>query len=410
MDRLQNRLPRILLGFFLAAETLLCASQGPGQNLVLNDLWTRDQVLGELPAREALAEKGFSFDIAYIGEVFGNAHGGIQTRDSVRWRDDWSLFAELDTETAGWWEGGQFFLHLQSQSGDSITEEFVGDFQVLSNIDADDFSQVSEFWYKHWSPSGLASLKLGKLEGNADFAFVDFGVEFINSSAGFAPTIPLTTYPDQDWGVVADLNPVDWFSLTAGVYQGDPDGGRSVGATLRNLDSPMYMIQPALHYNLRGQEGSFRFGWWLNETPGEDFRGESYDDQSGWYLTLDQWIYKENPDDDEDEQGIGLFAQYGSSDERKWEAHRFIGGGIIGTGLAPGRDDDKVGVYCGHVELSEEPGAGFEEDSETVVEVFYKYQVTPYCSIKPDLQYIRNPGGTDNPNALALGMRLELTF
>ncbi|MBW1888858.1 MAG: carbohydrate porin [Deltaproteobacteria bacterium] len=93
-----------------------------------------------------------------------------------------------------------FFLHLQEQHGQGITNEHVGDFQVLSNIDDDDFKQISEFWYKHTLLDDRLWIKLGKMEANADFAFVDNGTEFINSSPGFSPTIPLVTYPNQDWG------------------------------------------------------------------------------------------------------------------------------------------------------------------------------------------------------------------
>ena len=302
----RRRFPYVPIAlFFLFAAPVF------GHGVSLNDFWTNDLLLGDLPHRQSLEESGFGFEVLYTGEVFSNLRGGLNTHDAVEWRDDWSLFLEFDTESAGWWEGGLFLLHLQSQSGNGITDRHVGDFQVLSNIDADDYSQVSEFWYQHISPGGGAWVKFGKMEANTDFAYVDFGCEFINSSAGFAPTIPLTTYPDQDWGVTVGLEPLEWFSVNLGVYQGEPDGGRALGTTLDELENPMYMVEPSLHYSCCGLDGAMRFGWWHNETPGEEFDGDLFDDMSGWYLTLDQWFCKENPSDEEDDQGIGFFAQYG---------------------------------------------------------------------------------------------------
>ncbi|MCA9411608.1 MAG: carbohydrate porin [Candidatus Omnitrophica bacterium] len=354
------------------------------------------------------SDEPFGWEFVYTGEVFGNVRGGLNTHDAVAYRDDFSLYLNLDTEAMGWWEGGEFFGHLQAESGNGITERDVGDFQVLSNIDADDFSQVSEIWYRHEFEN--AWIKFGKLEANVDFAFVDFGCEFINSSPGVVPTVPLTTYPDPDWGVVIGLEPTDWFTVVSGVYQGDPDGGRSIGSTLRNLENPMYMIEPALSYDLCGLEGVLRLGLWKNETPGTRFDGGSYDDREGWYLTWDQWLYRENPSDVGCGQGIGMFAQYGHSNEQEMEAHEYWGLGVVGTGLCPTRDNDSLGVWVGHVDLSDAPGAGFEADGETALEVFYKAQINDRLSIKPDLQYIVNPGGTDNKSALALGIRCEFVY
>lgn len=227
------------------------------------ELGEREFLLGDWGGlRTRLSERGYDFEAAYTAEYLWNLHGGARTGSD--YRADLSLSLSIDTGKAGWWEDGSFFVHLQGQHGNGITEKFVQDFQVLSNIDADDFFQVSELWYQHAFFDGQLTLKLGKLEGNADFAFVEYGGVFSNSSAGFSPTIPLVTYPDQDWGFVLGLAPVPWFSMNAGVYQGRPDGDRSLGNTLDNLYGPMIMIEPAFHYTLGERPGSLRLGGWWN--------------------------------------------------------------------------------------------------------------------------------------------------
>ena len=47
--------------------------------------------------------------------------------------------------------------------------------------------------------------------------------------------------------------------------------------------------------------------------------------------------------------------------------------------------------------------------SETAIEAFYKYQLTEFMSVKPDLQYIVNPGGAGR-DAIVAGVRLEISF
>ena len=50
-------------------------------------------------------------------------------------------------------------------------------------------------------------------------------------------------------------------------------------------------------------------------------------------------------------------------------------------------------------------------DRETVYELYYAYQVTPWCVITPDLQFVTNPGGdNDGRDAFVGGLRLRVSF
>ncbi|MBI1390393.1 MAG: hypothetical protein GC154_18300 [bacterium] len=385
-----------------------------------SDFWRelvrRDALVGESSLfnnmKTSLEDHGLYYELLYTGEVFYNASGGIQDGRG-RYRGDISLFLELNTEEAGWWDGGTFFLQLQHQHGQGITEDFVGDFEVLSNIDADNFTQLSEFWYRHDFMDGRLWMLFGKMEANAYFAYTDFGGEFLHSSPGFSPTIPLTTYPDQDWGFVLGIEPTKAFSINVGVYQAPPDGGRSIGNLLDELGGPMLMAEPAYHYSLNGNPGHLRLGAWWN---GVDFdrldaspaRSAPYDDSYGFYATWDQTLWRENPEDDNDEQGVGVFAQYGWAPPTRSEARQYYGFGVQWTGAIPDRDDDILGAGVFHVDFSDY--AGFAVSSETPIEVFYKFQWLGWMSLKPDLQYIMNPGGAGAPDALVFGLRWELSF
>lgn len=370
----------------------------------------REHLLGDFgKVRPFLEHHGITLDIVYTGEVFGNTRGGINTSDSDEYRGDVSLFVELDTQKAGWWKNGSFFLHFQEQHGHGITNEHVGDFQILSNIDEDDFNQISEFWYKHTFLEDRLWIKLGKMEANADFAFVDNGIEFINSSAGSSPTIPLATYPNQDWGVVVGVNPYDWFYLNVGLYQGDPDGGRSIGNTLDTLRGPMIIAEPNFLYRIGDYSGRLGIGAWWNGIEVEEFDDPgSSQEPYGLYVTWDQDFWKERPENPLDRQGIGLFGQYGYTSGEFSEVEQYIGGGFTWRGTIPARNNDILGLGIFHVVFSND--ADFEDDGETSIELFYKAQVTPWLSIKPDVQYIINPGGDGKDDAFAMGIRWEIVF
>lgn len=358
---------------------------------------------------DALEDNGLSYEFIYTGEVFCNVRGGLNTSGTTEYRGDISLFLKLDTAAAGWWENGLFFVHFQHQHGRGITGEHVADFQVLSNMDADDFTQLSEFWYEHWFLDERLRAKAGKMEANADFAFVDFGGEFINSSPGFSPTISLVTYPDQDWGIVVGAYPLDWISMNVGVYQGRPDGGRSLSNTTDSLYGPLVITESAFHYTVAGLSGDIRFGGWWNgdrfDTIQTNATREDYTESYGAYLTWDQAVWNEP---DTSDQGIGIFAQYGWSSPDRSEAHQYFGGGVQWTGALSTRDGDIADLGIFHVDFTN--SAGFLDSGETVYELFYKAQIVGWMAVKPNVQYIASPGGAGLDDALALGVRWELVF
>ena len=74
---------------------------------------------------------------------------------------------------------------------------------------------------------------------------------------------------------------------------------------------------------------------------------------------------------------------------------------MLYRGLLPSRDWDIVGLGVAEARLNE---AG--DETETVVETFYKLQLTEEFSIQPDLQFIASPSGI-YPDSLVCGLRIR---
>ena len=108
-------------------------------------------------------------------------------------------------------------------------------------------------------------------------------------------------------------------------------------------------------------------------------------------------------------QGLGLFGQFGWAPLDRNEIAKYYGGGLVYTGLLPGRDEDVSGVGVAHARLSSRMKEIDGRTHETAIEWFYKVRLTKYLMVQPDLQYILNPGG-DGRNALAGGLRFEIRF
>jgi len=381
-----------------------------------SDFFTCDHFSNNLfGIHDRLAENyGLSFEIVYLQDFFWNTHGGINTHDSGEYPRLIGLYLELDTAKAGLWENGTFFVGLEHVSGRNPSETQVGDWQWFSWISGDrKRNQVSEFWYKHSFLDDKLWVKLGKMEANYDFNYIEYSLEFLNSSAALNPIIPIPSYPWQDWGAVVGAQPAEWFSCNLGIYQGKLEGSRSVGNTLDDLRGPMLIAEPSFTYAIGALPGQVSFGAWWNGRRFEAYHEHSthhryHGKSAGFYGFWHQLIWKENPQNKECPQGIGLFAQYGWAPKDRSEVEDFIGGGLQWTGAIPARDADVMGLGAFNVYFSDQ--AGFAESYETAFEFFYKAQLFGWMAVKPDIQYIVNPGGTGNGNALALGGRLEVVF
>jgi porin len=149
-------------------------------------------------------------------------------------------------------------------------------------------------------------------------------------------------------------------------------------------------------------------GAWWHTGDFEKASGGTADGTGGAYLIVEQSLWSPEPDDAESERGLRVFAQFGWADDEVSEAAGQYAAGLALNGPMDFRPADATGVYVSTVNLS--GAAGYAED-ETAFEVFYKVQVTPFLSVKPDVQYIINPGGDPAlDNALVGALRFEADF
>ena len=98
---------------------------------------------------------------------------------------------------------GNFFLLAQNTQGRGLTEDFVGDAQVLSNIDSfKNIAQVSEYWWEFGLLDDNVTVRLGKQDVNTEFLVIDLAADYIQSTFGLSPSTAFPTYPDPSMGAV----------------------------------------------------------------------------------------------------------------------------------------------------------------------------------------------------------------
>ena len=185
------------------------------------------------------------------------------------------------------------------------------------------------------------------------------------------------------------------------------------GFPLDDLRGPLLIAESSFKYSIDGLPGSVNVGaWWsgrrVEAYHEHDTAHEHHGKAWGLYGFWQQLLWRENPADEDCGQGIALFAQYGWAPKDRAEAEDYAGGGIRWQGALPSRDDDVLGMGAFHVRFSDQ--AGFEDHSETAVELYYKAQVTGWLAVQPDAQFIANPGGDGKRNAVVLVGRVEFIF
>jgi hypothetical protein len=170
---------------------------------------------------DALAppHRGVEISLVVQADASTNLTGGLRQGTAVRVPLRGAL--DLDTERLLGWRGGHLHAGIQALEGRNASEALVGDLQGFNNVDSDRFRQLSELWLEQRLFGGRLRLKLGKADANADYARVEASGEFLNSSAGYSPTIQgFASYPDPAMSVSLVGDPARWLSLAAGVYDG----------------------------------------------------------------------------------------------------------------------------------------------------------------------------------------------
>ncbi len=348
----------------------------------------------------------------YTGEAFNNARGGISTKGATRYRGNFDLSLRLDTEKASWWEGGKIFVYAQQSHGRTLSQQFVGDGQLYSNIDtspkAQQLAQLGEYWYEHKFADDSWSVRIGRQDASAEFAYASLGGDFVNSSFCTLPNIPMPFWPFQTFGVSSLYQANEQLRLGGGVY----DSGRDIEQWFVSTTSRgMFFIGQADYQPFAENEDApltlIRCGSWFNSSDTNAVDGSrDYEGNYGFYTTVDQMLFTEG---DDAEQGLGAFFQFSWAPANRNQVPLNYGGGLLFRGLIAGRDKDTLGAGFTLIEFSSVLQAQTGQTFENAVELFYKARLRDWLTVQPDLQYIVRPNGIQR-DALVVGVRFEANF
>ena len=371
-------------------------------------------------ARNRLAAQGLFFAGFVQLDTTKVLRGGLDTEAwPIRYLLDLHLTA--DTHAFGL-PGGTVFFDFQSHDQSENGDRAVGDIQGFDNIESVRFVQIIQFWYKQRLADGV-SLKVGKIDANADaslpgadpfegFSLIEHSTEFLQSAAVYPSSMfPMVTYPDPAPGLQLFLG-------TSSLYAG-------LGAFYSNAHQTFLNLMGHPEHIERTSGGMFFIGelglrypadspvlhagvgaWYHNgEFPRIAMPESMATGAGGAYFFLDHTLFHDETA--AATRDLGVFFNAGIADSRTSPMDASLALGISGKGFIPARPGDAFGLIGAWTRLPEQPG--LLHPFELATELYYKFQITPWASLKPSFAYIFHPSGI-NPDAAVITVRAQVDF
>lgn len=340
-------------------------------------------------------ESPITFNGSYIGDVVRNFSGGIKKGTSYLGLANFRV--SFDTKKLHLWNGGQIFINAANTHGGNPSADLIGDFHIVSNIETDELTYFHELWYKQTFDH--FEIIAGLQDLNTDYLSTESGSTFLNSTFGtpttIASNIPSPIFPLTALGISLKWNISSNKSWKIAVFDGFPTDFSNNPHNLRWKLDKNEGVFAVSEYQQTGYiksklKGSYKAGIYYHSQlsgPNDESKiSEKNKSNYGLYLIVDQMIYQK----DKESGGLGLFVQFAISPKTINSHYRYLGLGLSWQGLFSNRDEDKIGAGFNKAWLNDS-----SIKSESIIEIFYKAQLTNNLFIQPDFQYVINPGGTN---------------
>ena len=334
----------------------------------------------------------------YICDIARNFSGGMETGNAYMGL----LHAGITIHTDRLWKGGKLVIEGMNTHGHGLSAHYLGDIQVVSNIENGDYTFIYQLLYKQYFSKGF--LSVGVQDLNAEFAGSEYGAALTNSSFGIHSSFPLnfgvSIYPKPSLAIAGGYQFTDQFTFRTGIY--DADAG-SLEDDKYNTDWPVDEIMSIseLEYNAgKTLNTTFKIGGYYlsGEYTHITDTARTYNGNYGLYLVADQKLI------DSEVRGLALFGQLGYMPENRNYNILYGGIGLNLTAPFKSRKDDVFACGAAYARL-------FNDEYECDLEFNYCFSLCDYISIQPAFHYIIHPGADQGlDNAFAAFLRISTGF
>lgn len=383
--------------------------------------------------RTELAQQGIKFEANLLTDTAYLADGGRNAgADPLTSAQLW-LGTQLDLEKLAGWNGVTVRAAMSARQGQSTSIRDLQDPSAPQMANAqgtfgrgNQDSRLSELSIeKNYKEQGL-SIKAGRLGLGMDFNVMacDFAsTAFCAAQMGkWQGNIWMNT-PVSQWGarIKQQLNPE--LAVQVGVYEFNPDNGNGAkedqGWSLDTEHADGVTIPAEIVWTpkslINNLPGSYRVGGMYNTADDpinqkDIVTGQAEDRTFAGWLAIEQQLTSTG----QGRQGLHSFANFTWHDRVTNKVDHSQQLGVKYIGLLDSQPNDILGLAVNRVHVNNhfaESRPAFNTDAEYNIELNYSYNATKWLMLRPNLQYVVNPGATNNvDNALLLGLTSRIIF
>jgi porin len=391
--------------------------------------------------RTTLHDAGVDIAGDYLVELASNVDGGRERGTAYAHQINAALSMDMSKLTA--WHGATVHLEFVYRDGENLSSSRIGNlFQVQETFGGGRIARLAELSIEQSLAGGRINIRAGRVFAGSDFGASPLFCAFqTNAICGHPNSIPYNTgislYPVGSWGGRIEIRPNARTYVRTGVYEVNPslndkngfdwslngatgvfvpaEVGVQIGSAAGHNTG---MIRVGVYYDSSNTSDNFR-----------DIKGGSRalsglaplkrSGRYGGYVLLEKKITsgKDNPD-----RGLMIFGGVTFSDPETAYFGSFTMAGLVKTGTFKGRDSDTVALGVAYGRVSNRIMA-FERDEEkigrqmdiqrgeAVIEFNYGYQIGPWLHVRPNIQYIIQPGALRSlKNATVIGLQTVIGF
>ncbi len=420
------------LVFFLCMGEEILASEIPAGDSVPRGptstfgLFT-DKATGDWGGlRTSLLRHGIEVHLANTGDMIATPQSGLP--DHVSYSNLLEASLTINMQALANIPGGTAYLMALGTHGDNL-QEAIQTIDAPSNLAADNAFRLFELWYEQTFFEDRIGVLVGLYAADAEFDAKDTAAVFINGAFGTGLDFSETgqngpsIFPVTSLGVRVRANlsqEIIWRGAVLDGVPGDPD---DPGATAIHLgDGDGLLILNELNYEPNGFDFlRLGLGGWLYTADFDDVHDTSANGtpvvrsgSHGIYGFLEGMIFSEPK---APEQGLSGFLRIGKAEEDVNQIGAYYAGGLVYTGLIPGRDQDvlglgvSVGVNGDKFQKAQESVGTPVTDTETALELTYRAEFLSWFSFQPVLQYYINPGSDPGrDDIVGIGFRFSVNL
>lgn len=403
--------------------------------------------------RSELYQKGYEFSVEYVGEAAANLRGGYNKDHTARYSDQVALGTKWDLQKIAGWEDALFQLTITERSGRNLANDRISDPRAgMLSTPQEVYGRgqtwrLTQMWLsKGWMDDRL-NVKFGQFGEGEDFN--TFPCDFQNNAfcgpqaANWAGSV-WYNWPVAQWGLRVKYALSSEVYAQIGAFEVNPsnlevgNGFKLSGSGTKGTLIPAEVVWTP---KVNGLPGEYRLGGYYSSAKaadvyegangepqalsGGDFRSRG-SKKGGWVVVQQQLTAR----DGDASRGLSMFFNATVHDRQTNLVDNFLQAGLVYKGLFDSRplDDFGVGVARIHVNKDVAKGARLANEmagidnyddprympvrhSEWDAEIHYGFVLTPWFTIRPNLQYVVQPGGVKEvDDALIAGVKFITKF